>query len=175
MVQQVGSSSLPVTQSLEGRLCRIATVRSIQQFRDVLVHAIPTEILAAYTALVGVVVGAVSADAPRHSLVPRWSLLGAFLVLTAVSVVLAYFFRAGRSLPRVPWQEALAATIAATAWFPGHARVTAGSAVARFGASRPLRAAITVMGGLALTLAAPLLRIGAATPDQPGNAVPQAA
>lgn len=75
-------------------------------------------------------------------------------------------------MPRIPWQEALAATIAAGAWFlamPGSPLEV------QLHGSDPLvaSAVITVAGGLALTLAAPLLRTGAANPGLPGTAVSQ--
>ena len=61
-----------------------------QQFADVLTSAIPTEPLTAYTALIGVAVGAADPLHPRAYLPFRWGAYGVFLGVTAAAVWVAY-------------------------------------------------------------------------------------
>src|SRR5580700_5970107 len=53
-----------------------------QQFVDVLISAIPTEPLAAYTAIVGITVGSIDISHPHSYLVFRWFSYAAFLIFT---------------------------------------------------------------------------------------------
>jgi hypothetical protein len=92
-----------------------------QQFVDVLVSTIPTEPLAAYTAIVGITIGAVDVAHPHSYLTFRWLCFAAFLVFTVLSITVAYNRRAnGPEGPvdrrRFPWAEGGAAVIAAAAW-----------------------------------------------------------
>lgn len=61
-----------------------------QSFTDVVVSAIPTEPLAAYTALVGIVIGAVGLDDAGSYLPFRWGAYGVFLAIVVAAVWLAY-------------------------------------------------------------------------------------
>lgn len=154
-----------------------------QQFVDVLISAIPTEPLAAYTALVGVTVGASSAPDARAYLPFRWWTYGVFLVVILVAVWLAYY-RASRGPAGVaspknrrgfPFAEALAALVAGAAWglaMPGsplNALLT--------GTVRTLATASIIIGAAAVLtlLQAPQLKTGSKTPGEaanPGSAVP---
>jgi hypothetical protein len=93
---------------------------------DVLISAIPTEPLAAYTALVGVAVGAVNAADPRAYLPFRWWCLAGFVVLTILAIYASYLRdlkapSTGAPPPpkethlRFPLAEIIAASIAASA------------------------------------------------------------
>ncbi len=146
-------------------------------FRSVLVHAVPTEVLAAYTAVVGVVSGAVTADDPRHYLGLRWALLAAFAVVTPVSVLVAARLQA-RSHGRLPLLEATAATVAALAWFlamPGSPL-----SVGLHGSDGAVASAlITVCAGSLLAALAPWLSLGSRTATVPsarsgGSTIPAA-
>jgi len=80
----------------------------------VLVAAIPGEVLAPYTALIGVVVSTASAKNDYATL--RWWLFGIGTALVVVSL-LATFYRARASAGRhVPFVEIVAATIAFASW-----------------------------------------------------------
>ena len=98
-----------------------------QGFTDVLISAIPTEPLAACTALVGVAVGAVNATDPRAYLSFRWWCFAGFVVLTILAVYASYLRdlkapSTGAPPPpkethrRFPLAEIIAASIAAAAW-----------------------------------------------------------
>jgi len=153
-----------------------------QQFVDVLVSAVPTEPLAAYTALVGVTAGALSAPDARAYLPFRWGAYGLFLVVVLAAVWLAYDRAsrgpAGVTSPddrrRFPTAEALAALVAGAAWglaMPGsplNAQLT--------GTVRTLATAAIIIGAAAVLtlLQAPQLKTGSKTPgeaDNPGGAV----
>jgi hypothetical protein len=131
-------------------------------YRSVIVHAIPTEILAAYTALVGIVAGAVTANSPEHYLSLRWTLLGLFTLVTPLTVALAARLHRDGST-RVPLLEMSAATTAALAWFlamPGSPL-----AVSLHGSDAAVASAcITVGAGSVLSSLAPLLRRGSNSP-----------
>jgi hypothetical protein len=134
-----------------------------QSFSDVLITAIPTEPLAAYTALVGVTVGALSLDRPADYLPFRWAIFVVFLLITGVSVLTGYRRGAETALRRVPVAEMLAAVVAGAAWglvMPGsplNAQIS--------GTARTLTiAAITIGAAAVLTLlSAPQLKTGATT------------
>ena len=101
-----------------------------QQMRDTLTSAIPTETLAVYTAVVGVVASVGGADAATGYLPFRWWAYGFFLALTVGAVWFAY----GQKAPRVdsaqrrkaslPVLETVTALLAAATWglvMPGSA------------------------------------------------------
>ncbi|MGH3770901.1 MAG: hypothetical protein ACRDRW_05820 [Pseudonocardiaceae bacterium] len=153
-----------------------------QQFVDVLISAIPTEPLAAYTALVSVTVGTLSAPDARAYLPFRWWVYGFFLMVILAAVWRAYY-RASRgpagvispdNRRRFPIAEALAALVAGAAWglaMPGsplNAQLT--------GTVRTLATAAIIIGAAAVLtlLQAPQLKTGSKTPgevDNPGGAV----
>lgn len=153
-----------------------------QQFIDVLISAIPTEPLAAYTALVGVTVGTLNGPDARAYLPFRWGAYGAFLIVILGAVWLSYYrvsrgpvgvtFAANRR--EFPIAEALAALVAGAAWglaMPGsplNAQLT--------GTVRTFATAAIIIGAAAVLtlLQAPQLKTGSKTPgevDNPGGAV----
>ncbi|MGH3430690.1 MAG: hypothetical protein ACRDQZ_24515, partial [Mycobacteriales bacterium] len=152
-----GAAEAAVTQpsgAAGGRLAGTPPERggAPQQFVDVLVSAIPTEPLAAYTALVGVTVGALSPPDARAYLPFRWSAYGVFLGVIISTVWIAYY-RASRGPAGTsrcnrrgfPLAEVSVALVAGAAWglaMPGS----------------PLDALFT---GTAHTLAAAVIIIGA--------------
>ena len=145
-----------------------------QQFADVLTSAIPTEPLTAYTALIGVAVGAAEPFHPRAYLPFRWGAYGVFLGVTAAAVWVAYLRKSrGPQGPRdpvnrrsVPLAELLSALVAAGAWglaMPGSAfNIQIG------GTTRVLATASIVIGAAALLtlLFAPQLKSGTKTPGE---------
>ena len=146
-----------------------------QQFADVVTSAIPSEPLAAYTALLGVAAGTVSKSDPRGYLAFRWWVYGIFLAVTAAAVLVA-FFRASKSSTgtvatnrrRLPFAELTAALVAAATWgltMPGSAFNTQVS-----GTPQVLATASMVVGAAAFLglLSAPQLRSGSKTPGQNG-------
>jgi hypothetical protein len=143
-----------------------------QQFVDVLTSAIPSEPLAAYTALVGIVVGVVDVMHPRNYLSFRWGAFAAFLVLTVLAIAVSYVRRARsdgvteENKRTFPWAEAAAALIAGAAWglvMPGSPlNVQLGGTV------RTITAASITVGAAALLslVFAPQLKAGTNTPGQ---------
>ena len=142
-----------------------------QRFVDVLISAIPTEPLAAYTALVGVAVGAIDIAHPRAYLPFRWWCYIGFLVLTVLAVGISYLraFPAPstgappppKSTKRLfPWAEGGAALIAAAAW--GLAMPGSALNVQLTGTARTLAVAtIVVLAASVLSLLfAPQLKTG---------------
>jgi len=138
-----------------------------QSARGVLSKAIPTEVLAGYTAIVGVVVGTIKvthADPSPNQLVGlRWGLFGGFLAFTSLAVVGSYLRkRADARHRKLPFLEVLAATIAAAAWglvMPGNPLVVDMSAQVTTIATT----IITIVGGgIVASLSVPLA--------QPSNA-----
>jgi hypothetical protein len=142
-----------------------------QQFVDVIVHVIPTESLSAYTALLGVASGAITATAQRAYLPFRWWAFGGFLVVTVAATWIAYRRAArgpaGVSDPKrqraFPWAEGLAALIAAAAWglaMPGSPLDAEISGTARTLAT----ASIIISAASVLSLvSAPQIKTGAKT------------
>jgi hypothetical protein len=140
-----------------------------QSFADVLVSAIPTEPLSAYTAIVGIAVGTVDLNNPRSYLGFRWGCYGAFLVLTLLAVAVSYSKKAnGPQGPvgrrRFPWAEGASALIAAGAW----GLVMPGSAlnVQLTGTVRTLTSASIAVGAAAVLglVFAPQLKVGTKSP-----------
>lgn len=106
-----------------------------QSFIDTLTSAIPTEPLAAYTAVIGIVT-AVTDSATGNYLPFRCGAAAVFVVLTAAAVLISYRSKAAaasppsttpapRWLPKrmagqqgrpVPWPELLSAVVAAAVW-----------------------------------------------------------
>ena len=148
-----------------------------QQFSDVLISAIPTEPLAAYTAILGVAASALSAAQPRAYLPFKWASFAAFVLITVLAVGVSYRRKVGgpggvtnpASKRAFPWAEGVAALVAATAWglaMPGSAlnsQVT--------GTVATLTAEAIVIGGatiLTLTLGPPL-KTGTSKPGDPAG------
>ena len=140
-----------------------------QQFVDVLVSAIPTEPLAAYTAIVGLTVGTVDIAHPHSYLTFRWFCFAAFLVFTLLAITVAYNRKAnGPTGPvdrrRFPWAEGGAALLAASAW----GLIMPGSPlnVALTGTVWTLTSASIAVGATALLalVFAPQLKTGTSSP-----------
>jgi hypothetical protein len=139
-----------------------------QSFTDVVISAIPTEPLAAYTALVGVVIGAVGLGASGDYLPFRWAAYGVFLAIVLAAVWLAYA-RAARG-PRAadgprnrysfPAGEIFSALVAGGAW----GLVMPGSPLdpTLTGTARTLTTTSVLVGTAALLslLTAPALKTG---------------
>jgi hypothetical protein len=131
---------------------------------DVLTSAIPTEPLAAYTALVGITAGAVGS---ANTYLPfRWWAYAVFLVVVFISVWVAYR-RASKAAGvgnqrklSFPVTEAAAALLAASGW--GLAMPGSPLNVQLTGTPRTLASASIVIGiGALLTLAfGPQLKVG---------------
>jgi hypothetical protein len=136
-----------------------------QSFTDVVISAIPTEPLAAYTALVGVVIGAVGLGASGNYLPFRWTAYGAFLAIVVAAVWLAYA-RAARGVQgrrnrySFPAGEIFSALVAGGAW----GLVMPGSPLdpTLTGTARTLTTTSVLVGTAALLslLTAPALRTG---------------
>jgi hypothetical protein len=141
-----------------------------QQFTDAITSAIPTEPLAAYTAVVGVVAGVTTGD----SYLPfRWAALAAFLVVIAAAVYVSYLTKATlgpRSLKEgnrrtFPAIELASALIAGLAW--GLAMPGSALNVALKGNAATIAAASIAIGGAAvLSLLTPWLTKASKTPGQ---------
>jgi hypothetical protein len=145
-----------------------------QRFADVLISAIPTEPLAAYTALIGIAAGGIDVAHPRAYLAFRWWVYGAFLALTLVAVWVAYY-RASRgpagtndqsNRRSFPWAEAAAALTAAATW--GLAMPNSPLNVQVSGTARTLASAsIAIAGASVLSLVfAPQLKTGTNSPGE---------
>ena len=84
-----------------------------------LVRYLPTELVAAYTTVVGVLPLPGGAPACNGEFTARWVALAVFLVLTPVTLQTLYVVErraAGRVGPAVPWFEHCAALVAFLAW-----------------------------------------------------------
>jgi len=145
-----------------------------QRFVDVIVSVIPTEPLSAYTALVGVAVGAIGNTVPHAYLPFRWCAYTAFLVVTLAATWLAYRRAsqgpAGVSDPEnrrvFPWAEGAAALIAAASWglvMPGSPLDVQVSGTARTLAIASIVIAAATVLSLILT---PQLRTGTSSPGE---------
>ena len=89
-----------------------------QTRRRVLVSAIPSEVLAGYTAVLGAIVGFVPADHPKDFLVLRWIWYGLWIALTPLAVWVIYRRKAtAGSTRKFPVTETVVAVVAAIAWF----------------------------------------------------------
>lgn len=147
-----------------------------QTYIDTLTSSIPTEPLAAYTALVGIyatTIGASSAYLPL-----RWGAYAGFLGITAASVWMSYYQKSRRKLDdsntnasdgrerRVPALELLAALGAAAAW--GLAMPDSPLDAAMGDPMRALaKATITIGGGaIVALLATPLAKATNKTTSQ---------
>ena len=145
-----------------------------QQFVDVLTSAIPTEPLAAYTALIGIAAGTVDLMRPRAYLGFRWGAFAAFALLTVLAVAVSNIRKltgpGGVVNPAnrraFPWAEGGAALIAAVAWglaMPGSALNTQLT-----GTVRTITAASIAIGGAAILslVFAPQLKTGTKSPGE---------
>jgi hypothetical protein len=106
-------------------LSRIAATRATvpkeetvpQTFVDVLVSVIPTEPLAAYTALVGVAVGAIGTG---NAYLPfRWWVFAVFVAIVPIAVLVTTRQTAtppGDARRRFPFLEMVVSTLAAASW-----------------------------------------------------------
>lgn len=138
-------------------------------FVDALTSAIPTEPLAAYTAVVAVVAGLKAGD----YLPFRWAAFFAFLLLTGASIYISYLTKDVSSSPtlaktnkrRFPFMEVGAALIAAVAWglaMPGSALNT----TLKGNDATLAAAALTIGGAAGLSLLTPWLTKGSKPPSQ---------
>jgi hypothetical protein len=80
-----------------------------------LVAAIPTEVLAPYTALIGAIIATIDAGESNRSGF-RWGLYAAGLVAIGLYMGVSYVRRAGQRKRRFPLLEWVAATLAFGAW-----------------------------------------------------------
>lgn len=86
-----------------------------QGWTDVLVAAIPTEVLAVYTSVIGIVVGTIQAgDDERVAL--RWLLYGATTLIVFAWLTAAYRRARVSKKRRFPFAETAAAVLAFAAW-----------------------------------------------------------
>jgi hypothetical protein len=88
-----------------------------QSWGDMLVNAIPSEVLGVYTPLVGVIVGTIdSGEADRATL--RWALYFAFLGIVIAWIGIGFFSRTAKAARkrRFPWVETISAALAFAAW-----------------------------------------------------------
>jgi hypothetical protein len=143
---------------------------SDQSFTDALTSAIPTEPLAAYTALIAVVAASKSQD--DQYLAVRWWVYAAFLVVVVASVEISYRIKVSQPAPvgvdqtrhrLFPFLEILSATIAAAAW--GLVAPGSGLQTMLQGETATIAVACITIGGAALiSLIAPALTKGSNTP-----------
>jgi hypothetical protein len=88
-----------------------------QSWGDMLVNAIPSEVLGVYTPLVGVIVGTIdSGEGERATL--RWVLYLAFLAIVIVWIGIGYLTRTTKASRKraFPWVETASAALAFAAW-----------------------------------------------------------
>src|SRR3989442_13655872 len=93
----------------------------LTKYQDVLMHAIPTEVLSGYTILIGITIGTIKATKqdpnPNQLLALRWWFFAGFLGATLAAVWIGYWVKRSQTKKRrIPVPEILAATIAAAAW-----------------------------------------------------------
>ncbi|MDT7706423.1 MAG: hypothetical protein QOG20_2030 [Pseudonocardiales bacterium] len=154
-----------------------------QSFTDALTSAIPTEPLAAYTALIAVVTAAVGSD-PRSYLPFRWWAFFGFLGLTAAATVIGYRQKsiaaspsetnasAGNQRP-APWLELGTALVAAAAWglaMPGgpfSAQFTGPAQLLATGSTLVLGASLVTLAATPLTRGTEINRTPADAGRQP--------
>jgi hypothetical protein len=88
----------------------------LQSRRDILIHAIPTEVLAPYTAVVGVIIATIGAGESQR-LILRWILYAAASLAILLYLGVGYLRRVGpRRKRKFPWPGAFAAVFAFGAW-----------------------------------------------------------
>lgn len=111
------SASGSVTSRRERRASRPRPASDVDRVADgyaaVLIAAIPTEVLAVYTFVVGVVVGTIDAGDPDHLLL-RWILYGVGIGITLAWLAIGHRRAAGRR--RLPLLEMLTAGTAFAVW-----------------------------------------------------------
>jgi hypothetical protein len=86
-----------------------------QGWADVLIAAIPTEVLAVYTAVVGVVVGTIE-EGKDELLALRWILYAATTAILVAWITAAYRRKRASKRRRFPLAELCAAVVAFGAW-----------------------------------------------------------
>jgi hypothetical protein len=94
---------------------------SVAKLRDLLVTQVPTEIIAPYTAVTAVVVGAIAQPTPENPDPNDYIALRVGLLIFAVALVIAIVGTRGygkQTTPqkRIPWLEITGGAVAATAW-----------------------------------------------------------
>jgi FtsH-binding integral membrane protein len=86
-------------------------------FTDVLISAIPSEVLGLYTFVVTAIVGTITSDSDDKQLSLRWIVFGAGVLATVVYLIVGYLqARAATRKRRFPGQELTAAVVAFSAW-----------------------------------------------------------
>lgn len=135
----------------------------LQKSRDVLVDAIPTEVLAPYTGLTAIIVSTIESGDSQH-LALRWGIYAVGLAAIAAWLCSGYLWRrASDRHRRFPLLEVLTATVAFAAW----GLVMPGSPLAaELGGGSTLTiwtAIITVAGGLVVAMLTSPLKKGAKT------------
>lgn len=103
--------------------------RDYERLRDVVISAIPTEVLVLYTAVTSGALALMIRDQPTSYLPYRWTLFAFALALTPAAIYVAYRRKFGErkmhpigghllsGKHRVPYLEMAASTLAAAAWF----------------------------------------------------------
>lgn len=88
-----------------------------QSWGDMLVNAIPSEVLGVYTPLVGIIVGTIEAGDDERSTL-RWLLYFAFVAIVILWLAIAFFSGTTKDKRKrkFPWVETIAATLAFAAW-----------------------------------------------------------
>ena len=157
--------------SVKGGSAGAGTGGMDQTFADALTSAIPTEPLAAYTALIAVVAASKSSD---QYLAVRWWIYAAFLVIVVASIETSYLAKVSQPKPvgvdqdrhrKFPFLEILSATIAAAAW--GLVAPGSGLQIMLQGETATIAVACITIGGAALiSLMVPALTKGSNTPKQ---------
>jgi hypothetical protein len=86
-------------------------------FTDVLISAIPSEVLGLYTFVVTAIVGTITSDSDDKQLSLRWVVFGAGVLGTVVYLVVGYLQARGDDRRRrFPGHELIAAVVAFSAW-----------------------------------------------------------
>jgi hypothetical protein len=97
-------------------------LRDHERVQDAVISAIPSEVLALYTALTGGTLALLVQDDPGSYLPYRWILLVTAVLFTPTAVHVGHRRKSVARTPsagarRTPYQEMSAATVAAAAWF----------------------------------------------------------
>jgi hypothetical protein len=119
---------------------------------DALVSSIPTEVVAAYTAAVTLVVGFIDPAKGKHFpdqfKVLRWWMFAALILVTAVSI---YFSFRAKSQKRQPLAEVVAGVLAAAIW--GLSLPESPLAPTLHGDNKAIAPALIIFGGGTLLVA----------------------
>jgi fucose 4-O-acetylase-like acetyltransferase len=125
----------------------------LQKSEATLITAIPTEVLAPYTAIVAVIIGNATTSDRLTAL--RWTIYGVALAFIVVYEAATYL-RSQKRTRRLPWLETLVAAVAFAAW--GLAMPGSPLTISMKASDFAIAAAIIAIGAAALlTLLSPPL------------------